>query len=240
MRLENLARLQFQKREATRARAMKKYYDSHLSEESNFRSDIKRYSSLYVFSFADANIQSRKYKDFIESLSEGNLSKVYFGFNKSLAKTVGLKKNKELRPGLHKVGIVLDVDDVGVLLTDHKTETEVISKFQEYSEFDFVKPGDTPNTTLVLEKNEVLQLPIRKSATKLFPILQKLGMPIKLSGRVIQLTDTFVVCEKGVPVTENASKILKHLSRKMLRHFVVPLCRWSAETGKTDYYPRRR
>ncbi|XP_026452596.1 uncharacterized protein LOC113353100 [Papaver somniferum] len=49
-------------------------------------------------------------------------------------------------------------DDVGVLLTD-KTKDEVLRKFEEYRECDFLKLGQTPMEPLVFEKDDDLPLP---------------------------------------------------------------------------------
>ncbi|KAI3954210.1 hypothetical protein MKW98_018034 [Papaver atlanticum] len=114
---------------------MTKYFKKYSLDEKSFRSDIARYSSLYVFSFGFAKLESPVYHNFMKSLNDDFCSKVYFGFNGSLI----LYTTEELEPGLHKIGIALDANDVGVLLTD-KTREEVLSKFREYEELDFVKP----------------------------------------------------------------------------------------------------
>lgn len=50
-------------------------------------------------------------------------------------------ETKELRPGLHEIGSMLqNYDDAAVLLTD-KTKDDVLRKFKEYIECDFVKTG---------------------------------------------------------------------------------------------------
>ncbi|XP_026400476.1 mRNA turnover protein 4 homolog [Papaver somniferum] len=135
--------------------------------------------------------------------------KVYIGRNKYLSKIIGVTPDKELKLDLHKIGIELDgTDDSGLLLTN-KTKEEIFSKFREYEEFDFVKPGNTPMRTVVFEKDQVLPLPISSSARKLFPALRRLKMPVKLTNdQLIQLTEYYVVSEEGKRVTENASKIL--------------------------------
>ncbi|KAI3864464.1 hypothetical protein MKW98_022509 [Papaver atlanticum] len=176
---------------------------------------VKEDNSLYVFCFSYAKIQSPTYQNFLRSLTDDNVSKVYIrGFNSSLSRAVGLTPETELRPGLHKVGIVLNnTDGLGVLLTN-KTEEEILSKFREYEEFDYAKPGNTPMKTLDLK------------------------MPVELvdNGRRIKLTENYVVCEEGKHVTENASKILKHLKIKMFGYVFIPMCLWTASTGQTEYY----
>ncbi|XP_026460535.1 mRNA turnover protein 4 homolog [Papaver somniferum] len=139
--------------------------------------------------------------------------------------------------------MLFNYDDAGVLLTE-KTKDEVLRKFKQYSECDFVKAGQTPKDTLMFQKDECLTLPPRSDARNLYLKLKELGMPIKLSGGVIKLTDTCCVCEAGVLVTENATKILKLLHKKMFNYVFVPLCCWSASTGETEYFrldlPKRR
>lgn len=87
---------------------------------------------------------------------------------------------------------------------------------------------------LVFEKNEFLTLPPRSSATNWCVKLKELGMPVELSGGRIKLTKIFNVCEDGVRVTEDATKILRLLKNKM--YVLVPLCCWSASTGETEYF----
>ncbi|KAI3903052.1 hypothetical protein MKW92_024834 [Papaver armeniacum] len=244
-------RREAKKRETIQAREMGTYFKNN---------------PICVFTFAYAKLESPEYKKFIESLNDGNSYKVYFGRRGSLSRIVGLVseaelnpelkpgdrgyKTKELRPGLHKIGNMLQgYDDVGVLLTD-KTKDEVLRKFEEYREYDFVKLGQTPMepvrksyslwclyswTNLVFEKDEDLTLPPRSSAMDLCPKLKELGMHVELSGSCIKLTDSFSVCKDGVRVTENAAKILTLLKKKMFTYVLKPLCCWSASTGKVEY-----
>ncbi|XP_026389691.1 mRNA turnover protein 4 homolog [Papaver somniferum] len=173
--------------------------------------------------------------------------KVYFAPNKSLAYSVGLVKEltpeeqnlkpgdsgyktKEFDTGLHEIGSMLDNDNYGVLLTN-KTEDEVLSKFGEYREYDFINAGSTPMETLVFEKDE--PLPPLTSAKKLCPKLKKLGMPVEPSGKDLKLTERFVVCEVKKRVTENAAKILILLERKMFNFVLLPVCYWSRTTKET-------
>ncbi|XP_026442094.1 mRNA turnover protein 4 homolog [Papaver somniferum] len=233
--LEEKGMREAQKREAIENSAIRKYSKENPFDEKSFKSDIinlKRGGSIYVFCFGYAKIQTTKYKNFImSSLTKDNFSKVYIGgFNRELSKAVGFTREKELRPGLHEVGVVLDSDDVGVILTD-KTEAELLTKLREYEELDFSKPGNMPMKTLNFDKDQVLPLPTRTSARKLFPLLRDLKMPVKLINNAgqtsIKLTENFIVCEERVRVTENASKILKHLKQKMFNYVIVPVCRWT-------------
>ncbi|KAI3946787.1 hypothetical protein MKW98_003350 [Papaver atlanticum] len=122
--------------------------------------------------------------------------------------TVDIKlKNCDLVSIKLEVYMLQNYDDAAVLLTD-KTKDEVLRKFKEYNECDFVKTGQTPMAPLVFAKDEVLPLPPRSSAMNLCPKLKELGMPVELSGGCIKLTETFSVCEDGVRVTEDATKIL--------------------------------
>ncbi|KAI3916180.1 hypothetical protein MKW98_004621 [Papaver atlanticum] len=237
-----------EKREKIQKREMRKYFKNNPLDEKSFVLDIGKYSSLYVFCFGYAKLESPEYQKFMKSLTEDFSSKVYFGFNRSLSRIVGMApknkidkklkpgdrgyKTEELKRGLHKIGLMLDDDDVGVLLTD-KTKEEVLSKFREYRELDFVKPGNTPMEKLDFEKDDVLSLPPRSSAMKLCPKLKELGMPVELSGG---LTEKFIVCEDGVRVTENAAKILEHLGRRMFDFVLVPLGCWHSSTGKTEHF----
>ncbi|KAI3885833.1 hypothetical protein MKW92_039770 [Papaver armeniacum] len=218
----------------------------------SFISDIERYSSIYVVSFGYAKLDSPKYKKFIKSLNDDNSYKVYFGRKKALSRIVGLASEAEfnlelkpgdrgyetkvLRPGLHEIGSMLhSYDDAAVLLTD-KTKDDILRKFKEYNECDFVKPGQIATEPLVFEKDEFLTLPPRSSATNLCVKLKELGMPVELSGGRIKLTKIFNVFEDGVRVTEDATKILRLLKNKMFKYVLVPLCCWSASTGETEYF----
>ncbi|KAI3973449.1 hypothetical protein MKW92_017577 [Papaver armeniacum] len=233
---------------------MKKYFRKNLFDEKSFHEYIQRYGSLYVFCVSFAKLESPAYKDFMESLAKDhNNYKVYFAPNKALAYSVGLVKEltpeqqllkpedtgyktKEFDTGLHKIGIMLDYDNYGVLLTN-KTEDEVLSKFREYREFDYINAGSTPMETLVFEKDEiVMHLPPLTSAKKLCPKLKKLGMPVELSGQDLKLTERFVVCEVKKRVTEKAAKILILLGRKMFDFVLLPVCYWSRITKETKYF----
>ncbi|KAI3946855.1 hypothetical protein MKW98_003418 [Papaver atlanticum] len=244
-------RREAKKRELNQARELGEYLKKTPLNKKSFISDIERYSSICVFSFGYAKLESSEYKKFIKSLTDDNSYKVYFGRKKALSMIVGVVseaklnpelkpgdrgyKIKELRPGLHKIGSMLqNYDDAAVLLTD-KTKDEVLRKFKEYNECDFVKTGQTPMAPLVFAKDEVLPLPPRSSAMNLCPKLKELGMPVELSGGCIKLTETFSVCEDGVRVTEDATKILRLLKKKMFNYALVPLCCWSASTGETEY-----
>ncbi|KAI3874997.1 hypothetical protein MKW98_019570 [Papaver atlanticum] len=243
------------RRELIQAKEMNKYFRKNRFDEKSFHEDIQSYGSLYVFCVSFAKLESPTYKDFMESLANDHDNyKVYFAPNKSLAYSVGLVKEltpeqqnlkpgdrryktKEFDTGLHEIGIMLDADNYGVLLTN-KTEDEVLSKFCEYREFDFINAGSTPMETLVFEKDEVvLPLPPFSSAKKLFPKLKKLGMPVELIGKDIKLTERFVVCEVKKRVTEKASKILVLLDRKMFNFVLLPVCYWSRTTKETKYFP---
>ncbi|MCL7052246.1 hypothetical protein MKW94_018060 [Papaver nudicaule] len=210
---------------------MRKYYRKTPFDEKSFHEDILNYGSLYVFCYGYANLESYTYKDFMQSLAEDRSNyKVYFAPNKALAYSVGLVKEltpeqqnlkpgdlgyitKEFDTGLHEIGCMLDEDEcTGVLLTN-KNEEEVLSKFREYKEFDFVKPGSTPMETL------------------------KLGMPVKLSGQDIQLTERFVVCEVKKRVTEEASQILELLGIKMFDFVLLPMGCWIRTTKITRHFP---
>lgn len=59
-----------------------------------------------------------------------------------------------------------------------------------------------------VSENYCLTLPPRSNARNLYLKLKDLGMPVELIGGRIKLTDTFCVCEEGLRVTENATKIL--------------------------------
>ncbi|KAI3899758.1 hypothetical protein MKW92_049831 [Papaver armeniacum] len=193
-------RREVKKRELIGARELGKYLKNNPLNKKSFTSDIERYSSIYVFSFGYAKLESSRYKKFIKSLNDDNSYKVYFGCNKSLSKIVGL--------------------------------------FKEYSECDFVKAGQTPKETvrifseLMFQKDECLTLPPRSNARNLYLKLKELGMSIKLSADRYMLC----VCEVGVRVTENATKILRLLNKKMFNYVLMPLCCWSASTGETEYF----
>ncbi|MCL7041697.1 hypothetical protein MKW94_013432 [Papaver nudicaule] len=206
---------------------MKKYFRKNVFDEELFHKDIQSYDSLYVFSYSYAKIETPKYKDFMASLADDY--RVYFAPHKTLVYSVGWKKEltpdqeklkpgdwgykvKEFDTGLSDIGCMLDGDDCSGVLLTNKTEDEVLSKFDEYEEFDFViPPNDKPIETLVFREGEVLPLPPFSRAKELYPRLKKLGMPVELSGglfRYILLTEQFVVCEVGKRVTEEAAKIL--------------------------------
>lgn len=101
--------------------------------------------------------------------------------------------------GLFTFQVLSSRDDVGVLVTN-KTEDQILrkGKFRAYEEFDFAKPGNTPSETLTYAEGAVLRLPTNISAEKLFPILQELEMPVKLTndGRVIEMTQAYTVVKK--------------------------------------------
>ncbi|XP_026434348.1 uncharacterized protein LOC113331927 [Papaver somniferum] len=238
--LENQRR-EAKKRETIQAREMGTYFKNNPLNKKSFKSDIERYSSICVFTFAYAKHQSPDYKKFIKSLNDGN------SYKGSLSRIVGLVseaelnpelkpgdggyKTKELRPGLHKIGSMLSgYDDVGVLLTD-KTKDEVLRKFEEYREYDFVKLGQTPMEPLVFEKNDDLPLRPRSSAMDLCPKLKELGMPVELSGSCIKLTDSFSVCKDEVRVTENAAKILCN------GYYLVGDGRWMEDEDEIEVLP---
>ncbi|MCL7047783.1 hypothetical protein MKW94_028208, partial [Papaver nudicaule] len=178
---------------------MRKIFKKYPFDDKAFKSDIGKYGSLYVFCYGYAKLESPTYKGFMASLTDDHdNNKLYFARNKALVYSVGFVKEltpeeeklkrgdseykvKEFDTGLHEIGTMLDGDDCSGVLLTNKTEDEVLSKFREYKEFDFIKPGTTPMETLVFEKGEVLPLPPRSSAMKLFPKLKKLGMPVELS-----------------------------------------------------------
>ncbi|KAI3866593.1 hypothetical protein MKX03_023805, partial [Papaver bracteatum] len=222
-------RLELEEREIIQKREMDAYIKNYPLNKKAFESDIKRYSSIYVFTFAYAKLET---------------SEVYFGRSMPLSKTVGLvsrdkkrSKHKELRTGLHAIGNMLaGYDDVGVLLTN-KTKDEVLRKFGEYKEYDFLKLGQTPMEALVFAKNDVLPLPPLTNAVDLCPKLKGLGMPVELSGTGIKLTDAYSVCENGVRVAKNTAEILRLLEKRMFIYVLLPLCCWSASTEKTEYFP---
>ncbi|KAI3953476.1 hypothetical protein MKW92_037758 [Papaver armeniacum] len=197
IRRQNLAwkgRRAYLKREYIENIEVRKYLKNNPFKKTSFISDIKSLKeddSIYVFCFSYAKVQSPTYQSFLRSLTDDNVSKVYLrGFNSSLSRAVGSTPETELRPGLHKVGIVLNsTDGLGVLLTN-KTEEEILSKFREYEEFDYANPGNTPMKTLVFDKDQILPLPTASAACarRLFPILQDLEMPVELvdNGRRIK------------------------------------------------------
>ncbi|KAI3884120.1 hypothetical protein MKW92_050134 [Papaver armeniacum] len=210
--------------------------------------DIARYSSIYVCSFGYAKLESSEYKMFIKSLTDDDsynncmvCCKVYLGRKQSLSEIVGLVseekfnpklkpeddgyETKEMLPGLHNIGSMLfNYDDAGVILTD-KTKEEVLRKFKEYGECDFVKAGQRPTELLVFEKDDCLTLPPHSHSNprNLSVKLRKLGMPVKLSedGKRVCVADTFRVCKVGKRVIEDAAEILKHLDKKMFKYVLL-------------------
>ncbi|MCL7021878.1 hypothetical protein MKW94_014769 [Papaver nudicaule] len=266
VQLEEKQKRDIKRRQDNQAREIKEYMKNNRFNKKSFISDIESGSyDVYVFCFGYAKLESAQYKKFIKSLSEDNAYKVYI--HKSLGKIVGMApkggnvlkpgdrgyekpgdtlkpgdrgyKTIELEDGLHKIGIMLDADDVAVLLAGKtKTKDEVLSKFREYVEYDFVKPGNTPQETLAFARGDVLTLPPRSKAMELCPKLMELGMPVELIGlHNIKLTDTFIVCEETRRVSENGSKILRLLEKKMFKYILVPQGRWSADSKKTEYFP---
>ncbi|MCL7037470.1 hypothetical protein MKW94_011882 [Papaver nudicaule] len=231
---------------------MKKYFKKNLFDEKSFHKDIQTYGSLFVFCYGFAKLESPTYKGFMQSLTDDcDNYKVYFAPNKALAYSVGLEKEltpeaQRLRPGdygyttkeydtgLHEIGIMLDGDDCSGVLLTNKTEDEVLSKFREYREFDFVNAGSTPMETLAFEKGEVLDLPPVTSAEKLCPKLGKLGMPVEHQN--IKLTERFVVCEVNKHVTEEAAEIMMLLGIKMFDFVLLPLGCWSRTTKETKRF----
>ncbi|KAI3978022.1 hypothetical protein MKX01_032399, partial [Papaver californicum] len=178
LRLADEGRREAKKREAIEKLEIKKYLKNNLLRKKSVISDIDSHESLYVFSFGWAKLESPVYQSFMKSLTANNFSKVYIGANGSLSRIVGLTRDTELKPDLHKIGIVLhSTDDVGLLVTN-KTKEEIFSKFHENEEFDYVNPGNTLTET----KYQVLPLPIPSSARRLFPILRRLKMPVQLTN----------------------------------------------------------
>ncbi|KAI3909490.1 hypothetical protein MKW92_050226 [Papaver armeniacum] len=249
--------IKMQEREAKRReRIVADYFRKNPLNKELFILDIARYSSIYVCSFGYAKLESSEYKMFIKSLTDDDSYKVYLGRKQSLSEIVGLVseekfnpklkpedagyETKEMLPGLHNIGSMLfNYDDAGVILTD-KTKEEVLRKFKEYGECDFVKAGQRPTESLVFEKDDCLTLPphSRSNPSNLSVKLRKLGMPVKLSedGKRVCVADTFRVCEVGKRVTEDAAEILKHLDKKMFKYVLLPLCCWSASTKETEYF----
>ncbi|KAI3900133.1 hypothetical protein MKW92_036746 [Papaver armeniacum] len=218
-----------QEREAKRRERIEAgYFRKNPLNKELFILDIARYNSIYVCSFGYAKLESPEYKMFIKSLTYDDSYMVYLGSNESLSEIVGLVseekfnpelkpgdrgyETKEMLPGLHNIGSMLfNYDDAGVILTD-KTKEEVLRKFKEYGECDFVKAGQTTMESLVFEKDDCMTLPPHSHSNprNLSIKLRKLGMPVKLSeyGKRVCIADTFRVCEVGKHVTEDAAEIL--------------------------------
>ncbi|RZC90674.1 hypothetical protein C5167_028507 [Papaver somniferum] len=199
----NKGRAEWANRERLRNEALHQYSKQNPVVVKSFVSDIenlKEGESLYVFCFAYAKIQSTKYKEFFGLSRRQFQQVVYIGCNTDLSMALMLSETSELKPGLRRISSVLSSrDDVGVLVTN-KTEDQILrkGKFRAYEEFDFAKPGNTPSETLTYAEGAVLRLPTNISAEKLFPILQELEMPVKLTndGRVIEMTQAYTVVKK--------------------------------------------
>ncbi|KAI3959341.1 hypothetical protein MKW98_018931 [Papaver atlanticum] len=114
-------------REVIKAREIQTYLKDNPSDVKSLKLDVGRYSSIYVFSFEYAKLESSKYKKFIKSLKDDNLINygVYFGRKESLSKIFGLN------PGLHEIESLVFEEDEFLTLPPRSSATNLCVKLKE-------------------------------------------------------------------------------------------------------------
>ncbi|XP_078414162.1 mRNA turnover protein 4 homolog [Cetorhinus maximus] len=186
------------------------------------RKCVDTYKNLFVFSIE--NMRNNKLKDMRSAWKH---SRFFFGKNKVMMVALGREPADEYKDGLHKVSKQLQ-GEVGLLFTN-RTKVEVIEWFDQYTESDFARAGNTATMAVTLDAG-----PLPQFIHSLEPQLRQLGLPTTLKKGVVTLLSDYEVCKEGASLTPEQARLLKLLGVEMAAFKVTINCVWNSETGKFE------
>ncbi|CAK8695549.1 unnamed protein product [Clavelina lepadiformis] len=163
-------------------------------------------------------------------------SRFFFGKNKVMALALGKTPETEIMNGLHKLSTKL-ANEVGVLFTS-KSNEDVISWFETYSEHDYARAGNIATSTVELDEGPLVQF-----SHAIEPHLRKLGLPVALKKGIVTMLQDYTVCREGEVLTPEQAKILKLLKVVMSQFSIEMRCTWDKASGNfevMDMKPREQ
>ncbi|EFP07370.1 hypothetical protein CRE_26450 [Caenorhabditis remanei] len=198
----------------------KKTKDTKNNLVNEVRASVDQYKNLFIFTIA--NMRSTRFIAIRQKYKES--SRFFFGKNNVISIALGKQKSDEYANQLHKASAILK-GQCGLMFTN-MSQKEVKAEFDQITEEDYARVGDTATETVVLPEG-----PIAQFAFSMEPQLRKLGLPTKLDKGVITLYQQFEVCKEGEPLTVEQAKILKHFEIKMAQFRLIFKAMWNKKDG---------
>ncbi|XP_067826242.1 mRNA turnover protein 4 homolog [Heptranchias perlo] len=175
----------------------------------------------YLFVFSIENMRNNKLKDMRSAWKH---SRFFFGKNKVMAVALGREPADEYKDGLHKVSKQLQ-GEVGLLFTS-RTKAKVIEWFNQFTESDFARSGNTATMAVTLDAG-----PLPQFTHTMEPQLRQLGLPTALKKGVVTLLSDHDVCKEGDALTPEQARLLKLFGIEMAEFKVTMNCMWCSKTG---------
>lgn len=182
------------------------------------RECFEEFRELYVFEFR--NMRNPFFKTLREDLKSS--SRLFLGSNKVLQVALGRDPASEIKENVHKVCECL-TGQRGLLFTNLPKE-EVLKKLGEFECSDYARTGSLATETIELKEG-----PLDQFSHDMEPFLRKQSLPVRLNKGVIELVADHIVCEKGKPISPEASRTLRLLGIQMSVFQLHPVCRWTPQ-----------
>jgi len=186
-----------------------------------------KYDRIFIFSVQ--NMRNSKLKDVRTQWKD---SRFFFGKNKVMTIALGKTKETEYKDNLHKLSARL-YGQCGLLFTN-RSRAQVLKWFDEYSETDYARSGNTATETVVLDAGP---LPVDTFPHSLEPQLRKLGMPTALKKGIVTLLQDYQVCKDGQTLTSEQASILKLLGTQLSEFKITLEAIWETDGYFEEYMP---
>ncbi|KAL9647441.1 hypothetical protein ABK040_006802 [Willaertia magna] len=187
------------------------------------RQCVEEYDNLYVFDYS--NIRANHIKEIRAHFKSD--SKIFMTKNKVMRVALGATQADEVSENIHTLTRYL-TSLRGLLFTSRPKE-EVLSYFNDFKRKDFPRVGFVANKTITLEQG-----PLQGFPSSMEERLTKLGLPIRLDNRVIELLYPYTLCTYGEPITANQAKLLKHFGHDIAEVSVDLVCRYDKKTNNVE------
>jgi len=181
-----------------------------------------KYQNVYVF--RHVNMRNASLKALRDELQES--SRFLLGSTKVLKVGLGKTDSEAYHENLHLVSERM-VGNSGLFFTNlpHK---EVVSKFDDFEELDYARPGAKATQTFVVPEGPV-QGPGGPFPHTLEPTLRNHGLPTKLNKGMIEAVSEHTVCKEGAKLSADQAALCRHFDLKMAKFKMFLVCQWTKE-----------
>lgn len=164
----------------------------------DIREAVTKYRHAMVFSVS--NIRNNNLKDLRYALPD---TRIFMGKCKIMQLALGQDEDSEVRDGLHFISSHIRGASVGLLLTNHDSQT-ILDTLQAYEAPNFPRSGFVAVQEFTLPEGVLEDQPFSMETQ-----LRKLGLPTKLDNGKVYLEQDTIVCKKGQVLTPEQCKILE-------------------------------
>eukprot|EP00762_Andalucia_godoyi_P007587 ANDGO_00849.mRNA.1 Ribosome assembly factor mrt4 len=168
----------------------------------SIRDTFDSYKFVYVFEMENPRSSAMK-----DVRMEYRSSRFFLGKNKVMRLALGKTRNDAHAENTHLLSRVLR-GNCGLMFSNEEPDN-VIAFLSTYRPSDYAKPGFKATERVSLHRG-LIDFPVSSE-----PMLRSLGLPVRINKGTLELSDDYVVCEEGKPLSVEQARILKLFKKHM-------------------------